>query len=172
MRNEAVGEWILRAVTTPDRASALIGDLVQSETSSLRFWIAISSNLLHAITPRVLGVAIIAFLFQFLVSIIPFIIVMYCFTQSVLSMHSWYWCNVASFFCTQLLTGLWIGGARRQRPTLVCLMVVVFDCAVGLVNVNTVSINMAIWSVPVLLGTVFGCRTRRRSYRPGNDARC
>jgi putative Mn2+ efflux pump MntP len=162
MLNQSVGEWILSAVTTPDRAASIVGDLIQSRASSIRFWTAISSNVLHAITPR-LGVAIVAFLAQFIVFLIPSIAITYCLRSSVLSIYQWHSCAVLSFLGTQMLTGFWIGRASQRLPLLVSLLVVVFDCALGVLNVNTVSINMAIWSVPLFLGTIAAHRRHRRS---------
>jgi hypothetical protein len=163
MLNQSVGEWILSAVTTPDRAASIVGDLIQSRASSIRFWTAISSNVLHAITPRLIGVAIVAFLAQFVVFLIPSIAITYCLRSSVLSIYQWHSCAVLSFLGTQMLTGFGIGRANQRLPLLVSLLVVVFDGALGVLNVNTVSINMAIWSVPLFLGTIAAHRRHRRS---------
>ena len=152
---------MLRAVTTPERAAAVIGDLVQSKAGPLGFWVAISSNLLHAITPPIIGLAVGAFLFQFFVFLIPATALTYCLNWFVISVDAWHWCSVVLFLSTQLLTGLWIASAKQQRFPLVCLLVVFSDCATGFLNLNNVSINMAIWSVPVLLGTIIGRRLSR-----------
>jgi hypothetical protein len=124
MLEHTVGEWILSTITTSDRAASIVGDLIQARTNSIRFWMAIGSNVLHAITPRVVGAAVVG-LFA-----------------------------VLSGLGTQILTGLWIGRSRQKQPLLVCLLVVVVDCVLGLLKVNNASVNMAIWSIPLLLGTI------------------
>jgi hypothetical protein len=162
MLEHTVGEWILSAVTTPERAASIVGDLIQNRTGSIRFWMAIGSNVLHALTLKVIGAAIVAWFAQFLIFVIPSLALAYLFRFHVLSIYLLHW--FAIFLClgTQILTGLWIGRPTQKQPVLVCLLVVIFDCALGLLNVNNASINMAIWAVPLLLATITMHRRRWR----------
>ena len=166
MLSQTVGEWILSVVTTRDRATSIMGDLVESRVSSIHWWAAIGSNVLHAMTLRIVGTAIVALLAQFILFVIPSVALMYCLRISVLSFQAWHWCSVFSFVGTQVLTGLWIGRANQKQPLFVCLLVVLLDWALGLLKVNTVSVNMAIWSVPLLLGTFAVHRRRGGPLKP------
>jgi hypothetical protein len=154
MLEHTVGEWILSTITTSDRAASIVGDLIQARTNSIRFWMAIGSNVLHAITPRVVGAAVVGLLAQFVVLAIPSITIILLLRSSGFSIYVWHWFAVLSGLGTQILTGLWIGRSRQKQPLLVCLLVVVVDCVLGLLKVNNASVNMAIWSIPLLLGTI------------------
>jgi hypothetical protein len=153
MRNRVVGEWILSAVTTPDRAEAIVGDLAEHHVSPIRFWTEISSNVLHAIDRPTIATALICFLTQFLVFAFLGWVFIYCATASKLSLKLWHICLVLICLGTQILTGVWIGIAKK-KPLLVCSLVSALDCALGLADVSDASVNMATWAVPAFLGTL------------------
>jgi hypothetical protein len=44
MRNLALAEWTLSLVTTPDRAAASVGDLLEERTGPVAFWWSIAST--------------------------------------------------------------------------------------------------------------------------------
>ena len=61
MPNANIAERILSLVTTPDRAGATVGDLIESRVGALRFWFTIASQILRRATVP----ALVAFMAQF-----------------------------------------------------------------------------------------------------------
>jgi hypothetical protein len=47
MRNANVAERILSLITTPDRAAATVGDLIETHVGVWRFWFTIGSQFLR-----------------------------------------------------------------------------------------------------------------------------
>ena len=78
MRNARIAEWFLSLVTTPDRAAAAVGDLleVHSPHGSVRFWVSVVATLcahiwgdLAAHPIRMAGLAVQGILLQLLFSV-------------------------------------------------------------------------------------------------------
>lgn len=168
MRNYAFGEWILSLITARDRAASIVGDMIESRCSALRFWAGIGSHLLHAITPAVIRMALAGFIAQF-VLLIPLalaIALAYMFGRAVLGLPLpiYLFGLGAGFACfgIQTLIGYWFGRYSSHRALLVCLMVGLVDCALGALNWRNASINMAVWSIPLLVGAIAGFRRSSR----------
>lgn len=162
MRREKVGEEILKCLTTPDRAPAIIGDLTERGAGAARFWREIGSNVLHAITPGVLSAAGKGFLAQLGLAILFSQITLVAFLAPG---DPWRWLPALSaltILADQIVTGLWIARRGERAPLLAALLVAIADCALGVLKVNAASINMAIWSVPLLLAAACGVWLRRR----------
>lgn len=153
-------EWILSLVTTPERAATIVGDMVEDGRSTFRCSTAIASHLAHALTPGLIGRAMGGFLAQFLLSTAVALAVS---PLLPLLMHRWslyHWFFVVAFVGTQLATGYWIGRWNHRRSLLLVLLVMLLDFTAGALNVNNANINMALWSIPLLAGTLL---YRRRS---------
>lgn len=56
---------------------------------------------------------------------------------------------------TQVLTGYWLGSESGRRALIPLLIVMLLDCVLGLLNLNTASIDMAVLSLPLLIGVLF-----------------
>ncbi len=67
MPNYSIGQFILLLIFDADQAASIVGDLIESRVRPLRFWTAIGSHLLHALTPKVFGMALAGFLAQFVI---------------------------------------------------------------------------------------------------------
>lgn len=167
MFNQTAGEWVLRLSTSPENAAAIIGDLIQCQTTGFSFWRAIASNVLHAMTPKVFGTAIAVFCLQSVIFVVSVFVTMFFLWQSPISITVWRWYALVTCLITEIIAGLWIGRRKQDRSALVCMLVILFNCAGGLLNWNNASINMAFWSLPVLLGTLaaYAIRTRREVRR-------
>ena len=50
MRKQTIGEGVLQIAMSQERAAAIVGDLEESCTGAMRFWLAIGSNILHSIS--------------------------------------------------------------------------------------------------------------------------
>jgi hypothetical protein len=161
MHKQRLAEWILSIVTTPARASAQVGDLLENGCGPLAFWAAIGSTLLRAVTWKELKESVIGFSAQFVFLVVLLTPMIQVFSVPRLPPETLHWVLAAISLCTQVLTALWIGRAGRQKPVLVSLLISLFDCILGLFNVNNVSINMAVWSIPLLLTSVV---LHRRGY--------
>jgi hypothetical protein len=104
-------EWILSLVTTPERARTIIGDMTEEGRGTLSSWAAIASQIVHAFTPGLIGMALAASLAQFL---LPFLLAAVTMKflrppwdeQSFRTLHLW---NLVAFAVTQIVTGYWIG---------------------------------------------------------------
>lgn len=157
-----IGERILELVMASDRAAAVVGDLQEHGMGPARFWLAIGSNLLHAINSETLIGAGKACLLQFLFpfALLPLLMV------GTLRMSFVRWQLITTFvlLISQVLTGYWITRQKETQRVLICLLVVAADCALGLLKVNNGSINLAIWSVPLLAVTIMVQRGSRRSH--------
>ena len=77
MRNLALAEWMLSLVTTPERAAASVGDLLEEGTSSFAFWWSIASTAvslslsdLSAAPLSLLGVALYGFVMAIVLSVL------------------------------------------------------------------------------------------------------
>ena len=162
MRKHSAQEWMLSLVTTPDRASAILGDLIESGGTAFDFWVALGSNVLHSMTLAAFGMALVGFVFQFLIFLLPSFAIMRGLRVSAISTMQFASYSDLSFLGTQVITGYWIGSWGRSRAFLVALIVAVIDCGLGVLNVNNASINMAVWAFPLLGGAIL---QRRNSLR-------
>jgi hypothetical protein len=169
MHKHRVREWILSLVTTPERAASIVGDMVEDECTTFRCWTAIASHLAHAITPGVIGLVLTGFFAQFLLSLTAAIAlnIGFRFLAWPVDAKQWqilYWGIVPAFLGIQFLTGYGIAYLDQRRALLLGLAVMLLDCIAGALNVNNASINMAIWSIPLMAGTLLYRRhTRHRS---------
>ena len=160
MRKQIIGERILQVMTTPDRAAAIVGDLDERGVSSTQFWLAIGSNVLHSITPGVLKAAAKGCIAQFVFALA--IATAMVFAYILLPVTLWPWFAALEILAAQIFTGYWITRRAEKQPLLICMLVVAADCILGLLRVNNASINMAIWSIPLLATTVAIDRRHRR----------
>jgi hypothetical protein len=166
MPNYRIREWTLSLVTTPERASAIVGDMVEEGRGTFRCWTAIASHLAHAITPGAIGLALTGFVAQFILALAAGMAVISVFRIlfppfDIGHLRAEYWCAVLTFLAVQVLTGYWIGHAGQCRALFLGLTVALLDCAIGALHVNNASINMAVWSIPLIAGTLL----YRRRYR-------
>lgn len=150
MRNHDIGQWILSRITTPERAASIVGDLIESRCDAIRFWTAIGSHLLHAVTPKVLGIALAGFVAQFVILAIPAALLGIGALAVRLPMYALHWYAVFACAATQLAIGYWFGRSHQNGALLICLIIGLLDCALGFLGINNASINMAIWSIPLL----------------------
>ncbi len=144
---------------TPERAAAMVGDLKQNGVGPLEFWMAIGSSVLHAISADVLVAAAKGFFLQFLLALLLTPVMPFMF---LLRFASWPWVSALLILGIQVLTGIWLGRQTDRRPLLACMIVVVADCVLGLLRFNNASINMSIWSIPLLATTAAISRRHRR----------
>ncbi len=144
-----------------ERATAIVGDLEESGTGATRFWLAIGSNILHSIDREVLIAAFKGWLAQFVFPLLPGMLLTYAASRSSAVELWWPWIAALVILAAQILTGYWLTRQREKRPILICLLVVIADCVVGLLKGNNASINMAIWAIPLLLTTVAIARRRK-----------
>jgi hypothetical protein len=159
MRKQNVGEWILGQMMAPERAGAIVGDLEQNDVGGVGFWMAIGSSVLHAINADVLGVAAKGFLLQFLLALL---LAPVRFFPFLLRTGPWPWTSAPVILGIQILTGVWLGRQTDKRPLVTCMLIVAADCVLGLLRFNNASINMSIWSIPLVATTVAIGRTHRR----------
>jgi hypothetical protein len=160
MHRQTIGQWILGCLMTQDHAAAIVGDLEENHFNHLSFWRAIVSNVIHATTRATLMAAIKGCLAQFVFSLLLAPVTFAAFYFSPLPyLH---WIAVISILTVQIVTGFWIARQKEKQPLLVCLLVVAADCVLGLLHFNNASINMAIWSIPLLLTTIAIDRRNRQ----------
>jgi hypothetical protein len=155
-------QWILSLVTTPEHAATIVGDMVEEQGSTLHCWIAIASHLAHALTPGLIRGAIGGFVAQFLLSMALAFAVSPLLPLLTRRLNVFHWFFVVAFTGTQIATGYWIAHWRHSRTLLLVLIVMLLDCTAGALNLNNASVNMAIWSIPLLAGTLL---YRRMSLR-------
>ena len=167
MRSYEIGQWILSQITTPERAACIVGDLLESRCHAIRFWAAIGSHLLHAVTPKVLGAALGGFVAQFVILAIPAALLGIGALAVRLPMYALHWYAIFACAACQILIGYWIGRSRRNGAVLICLIIGLMDCALGLLGVNNASANLAIWSIPLLASAVLCHRGSLRRLRLG-----
>jgi len=160
MPNYRVREWILSLVMSPEHAAAVVGDMVEDGRSTFRCWTAIASHIRHALTPGLLGLVVAGFFAQFLFPVALAFLSGFGFGSGVIapSLYSghwrlFYWAVVLIFSLNQFVTGYWIGRWGR-RSLLLALLVPLADCGAGALSFNTGSVNMALWAIPLLAGTI------------------
>jgi hypothetical protein len=160
MPNANIAERILSLVTTPDRAGATVGDLIESRVGALRFWFTIASQVLRRLViPGVLG-----FLAQFFL----FFWAGFALRFSIIHLSRPFTVVRITLLATQVLVGYVIARYGKMRALGICLIVILADCVIGAMNVNNANINMAVWAIPLLASTLV---TRRNvgptpSHRP------
>jgi hypothetical protein len=158
MRNANIAERILSLVTTPDRAAATVGDLIESGAGAPRFWVTVGSQILRRTSKPALG----AFLAQF--------VLIFCAGFGLRFMTSFIlfrWIVELTLLATQLLVGYGIARYGKQRALGICLIVALADCVLGALRINNGNINMAIWAIPLLASTL----ATRRSVHPAPSRR-
>ncbi|HXE62154.1 MAG TPA: hypothetical protein VN519_01365 [Bryobacteraceae bacterium] len=160
MHRQTIGEWILGRLMTQDHAAAIVGDLEENGVSHMRFWLAIASNVIHSISRATAMAAVKGCLVQFAFTLLlsPVVTVAFYF----LPLRYFLWIGAISILPVQIFTAFWITRQKQKQPLLICLMIVLIDCALGLLKINNVSINMAIWSIPLLLATIAIDRRNRQ----------
>lgn len=97
---------------------------------------------------------------QFVFFLIPATALGEGFRVSRLSFEQLRVCLALACMATTILAGYWIGRRSERRALLVGLSIALMDCAVGACNVNNASINMAVWSVPLMAGAILYRRGR------------
>jgi hypothetical protein len=157
MPNYRIREWTLSFVTTPERAAAIVGDMVEDGCSPFRCWTAIASHLAHAITPGAAGLVLTGFFAQFILSLAAWMPLSFAFhflfrPFDITSWRAEFWCALSTFLVVQILIGYWIGRTGQRRALFLGLMVTLLDCAIGALHVRNASINMALWSIPLIAG--------------------
>ena len=161
----AAAEWILSLIGNRESAAATVGDLV--ETSSLSF-ITVARIVLTALLEQVLSsparvgiLAIAAFIGQFL-ALLPVAVVVagssYLLRDSGREPVWVAFPGVAilaiAFCLTQFFAGKWVVRLSRGCEISVCLALAVLNLLAALSSVYTVSISMAWWEIPFLIGAV------------------
>jgi hypothetical protein len=162
MPNYRLREWILSLVTSSERATTIVGDMAEEGYGTFRCWMAIASHIAHALTPRMIVLGLAGFLVQFLISALPMLLLTR-FLWVPFDEHSFrtmHLSNVVAFTGTQILAGYWIGRWSRRRSLLPLVFVVLLDLTAGAFGNNSVNINMAIWTIPLLSGAVVYRRFR------------
>jgi len=157
MRNADVAQWVLSLFTTPDRAASTIGDLVETVAGPVRLWRVVGGQVLRAVP-----LALAAFYAQFFIVGVQFGIVLRFLFPGYMWPNGFRWYAGLSCLATQILVGYGIARLGRTRAPGVCLLVVLTNCVLGGFRFNNASINMAIWAVPLLAGTVVTRRSGRR----------
>ena len=160
MLKQELGGWILQLLMAQDRAAAIVGDLEENGVSSMQFWRAIGSNILHALNMEVLIAAGKGCLAQFAFAVLLTPISTLGFFLLPFTVDRW----VAALLIliAQILTAWWITSQKVRQPILIGLLVVIADGVLGLLRINNASINMSIWAIPLLISTVAINRSRQR----------
>jgi len=170
MHNYRVRVWVLSLVTSPEHAAAIVGDMVEDGRSTLRCWTAIGSHIAHAMTPGLVGLALLGFFAQFLFPSVVDVaqaVGFWLFIRTP-SEEYWrvlHWGHLSVFLVSEVATGYWIGRWDQRKSLLLILFVVILDCVAGAMKNNTVNINIAIWSIPLLAGTIVYRRRRTTFHR-------
>jgi hypothetical protein len=148
-------EWILSLVMSREHAGGTVGDLV--ETSSLSPWIvtriflsAIGNGLWSA-RGRMTLLAIGGFIGQFLLFFPLMAIVGGIQFRPWLPGRDFF---PVVFFLTQILIGHWLAKGAPGRELSACVALGILNVAAGLLNVNNISISMAFWQIPVIIGAL------------------
>jgi len=159
MPNANIAERILSLVTTPDRAGATVGDLIESRVGALRFWFTIASQILRRATVP----ALVAFMAQFfLIFWAGLALVRFSVSFTLLR-----WIVDLTLLATQLLVGHGIARYGKTRALGICVIVVLADCVIGALRINNGNVDMALWAIPLLVSTL----VTRRSVRPAPSRR-
>jgi len=169
MHKAVAAEWILSLVTTRENAAATVGDLVETSTLSMAsvFRIAAAGVLRQFTAPRpgrVTALAVAAFIGQF-VAFSPAAIASLWLVRTYNLWDPAFMMPLFAigFFVTQVFVGKWVVRLSPGCEMAVCLALGILNAIAGL-SINNVSINMALWQIPIMLGVVWERRmTPRRA---------
>ena len=166
MHKASTAEWLLALVMPAEHAAATAGDLLElSFTKTARwFWVSIlrvfSASLIRSLIQRpasVVGAALGAFFLQFLLPL-P---VLFLFPRFFMTHADFFAISALGLTAvTQYLVGRSLA-TFSARPAAVCLAMGLLNIIVGACNVNMVSINLAIWQLPVVIGFLMSHRRSR-----------
>jgi hypothetical protein len=168
MRKAYTAEWLLALVMPADNAAATTGDLLElsSSQSSRGFWTSVlrvfGASLVRSIVQRpaaVFGTAFSAFLLQFVLPL-P---VLFFFPRYFIFTHVELWVvsALAITALTQFVIGRSLSAFSRANPGAVCLAIGLLNAIVGACNVNMVSVNLAVWQLPLIVGVLMSHRSSR-----------
>jgi hypothetical protein len=168
MRKAYTAEWLLALVMPADNAAATTGDLLElsPNQSSRRFWAYVlrvfGASLVRSILQRpasVFGAAFCGFFLQFLLPLPVF----FLFSRYLIMTHVELWAvtALAVTALTQFLIGRSLASVSRANPAAVCLAIGLLNAIVGACNVNMVSVNLAIWQLPLIAGVLMSHRRSR-----------
>uniref|UniRef100_Q01W24 Uncharacterized protein n=1 Tax=Solibacter usitatus (strain Ellin6076) TaxID=234267 RepID=Q01W24_SOLUE len=166
MRKASSAEWLLALVMPAEHAATATGDLLElsSTQGSRKFWVSVgrvfAASLVRGLIERpasVFGAALGGFFLQFLLPLPVF----FLFTRYFMT-HADLFAITA--LCLTTLTQFLLGRSLATfsaKPAAVCLAIGLLNAIVGACNVNMVSINLAIWQLPVVIGFLM---SHRRSH--------
>jgi hypothetical protein len=181
MRNAQVAEWILSLVTSPERATSTVGDLMENAPNHGRFWLGVLRTAVSlqwsdvAINPgrmaRLAGGAFLVgmvLIFVCILAIIPLAMALRPGDPNVWA--SWAF-NIPSVLAVMILVpfqqGRWLARHSPGQELAPCLAVAMLTAAVdavaagfGGVTVFQIVLTIALPSIPMFAGAVWVRRKR------------
>lgn len=155
MRRPGLAEWVLSFVLSREHATATVGDLVETSALSwlivMRIFVAAICRGLRSAPGRMAMLSLGGFLCQFFL-FVPVILLMGSIgLRPGLSRGIFF---PFLFFLTQMLVGHWLAKGAPGRELSACAGLGILNIVAGLLNVNNISIEMAFWQVPVIIGAL------------------